>query len=58
MLREFTTAAATSEGSKPTWEVLWLFLPDYNNEGNMSEIITIPKIGNVYDENDPDPYWS
>lgn len=38
MLREFSTAGAITEGSEPIWQVLWLYLPDYLNEGNMNVI--------------------
>jgi len=38
MLREFTTAGTVIEGSEPIWQVLWLYLPDYLNEGNMNVI--------------------
>ncbi len=58
MLREYTTAGQASEGSDRIWEVLWLYLPDYKNEGNMNVIQNIPKIGKTFQENDPDPFWS
>ena len=58
MLREYTTAGQASEGSDRIWEVLWLYLPDYKNEGNMNVIPNIPKIGKTFQENDPDPFWS
>ena len=57
MLRQFTTAGAQPEGSSPVWTVLWLYLPDFNNEGNMNVIKNIPRLGNNYNENDLDPYW-
>lgn len=58
MLREYTTAGQAAEGSEPIWEVLWLYLPDYKNQGNMNVIPNIPKIGKTFDLNDPDPFWS
>lgn len=58
MLRIYTTAAQVPEGSTAVWTVLWLYLPDYLNEGKMSEIKNIPRKGNTYSANDPNPYWS
>jgi|LauGreDrversion4_2_1035121.scaffolds.fasta_scaffold61383_1 hypothetical protein len=57
MLREFTTAGQITEGSDPIWEVLWLYLPDYLNEGNMNVIENIPRLGNTQRATDPDPFW-
>ena len=57
MLREFTTAGQITEGSDPIWEVLWLYLPDYLNEGNMNVIENIPRLGNTQKATDPDPFW-
>jgi hypothetical protein len=51
------SAANLQPGQEPAWSVLWLYVPDYLQEGKMSTIQNVPKIGNSYDVNDPDPFW-
>lgn len=57
LLREFTIAARLDSEAEPTWTVLWMYIPDYTQDGKMSTIINVPKEGNKFDENDPDPFW-
>ena len=40
-----------------TWELLWIFVPDYNLKGQMQEIKNIPRAGNSFSIDDPDPFW-
>lgn len=56
-LRQYTVASIAPEGSSPTWQVLWLHIPNYINNGQMGDIINIPQPGNKFDPNDPNPYW-
>jgi hypothetical protein len=43
---------------EPSWTVLWLYVPDFTKKGKMGSIINVPKVGNVFDPNDKDPFWS
>ena len=42
LLQMYATAAEIPEGTKPTWELLWLYVPDYTRNGRMGEIEHIP----------------
>ena len=42
LLRMYASAASVPEGNEPTWELLWLYVPDYTRNGRMGEIKTIP----------------
>ena len=42
MLRQFSTASAIPETNDNTWELLWLFVPDYQNQGQMGTITSVP----------------
>lgn len=57
MLREFVHASAVTEGDDLSWSLLWLYVPDFTQQGTMQTIQMIPKYGNIYDLNDPNPYW-
>ena len=41
----FVTASSIPEGTDKTWEVLWLYVPDYIKAGQMAEIDKIPVKG-------------
>jgi hypothetical protein len=34
-----------------------MYIPDYLNDGKMNTIVNVPKFGNKFDPNDPDPFW-
>ena len=38
----YTQASAVPESSDPTWNLLWLYIPDYLNNGQMTTITEIP----------------
>jgi len=57
-LRQYTIAAETVGATEPSWRLLWLFIPDFTMKGKMNTIKNVPKPGNSFDPNDPDPYWS
>ena len=44
----YVTASAIQEDAAKTWEVLWLYVPDYNRDGQMSEISQIPNKGQTF----------
>lgn len=45
LLQMYTSASSIPEGSDLTWQVLWLYVPDYNKQGMMAEIDKIPAKG-------------
>jgi len=45
LLRYFTTASQIPEAADPTWTLLWLYVPDYTKNGQMSAIEYIPQPG-------------
>ena len=45
----YVTASAIPEDAEETWEVLWLYVPDYNRGGQMSEISKIPNKGETFE---------
>ena len=57
ILRQYVVASALQEGGDKSWELLWLYVPDYTQQGIMSTIEVIPKFGNPYRIDDPDPFW-
>lgn len=57
LLRQFMHAAYLQPETQPAWEVLWLYVPDYLQQGKMATIINVPRVGNSFDPNDSDPYW-
>ena len=50
-------AAYLQPDTQPAWDVLWLYVPDYMQQGKMGTIINVPKAGNTYDPEDADPFW-
>jgi len=42
LLQMYVTASSIPEGSENTWNILWLYVPDYMHNGHMSEISKIP----------------
>lgn len=58
LLRMYIDASRVTETDDLTWELLWIYTPDYLNNGKMGEIVNVPRYGNKFDPNDPDPYWS
>jgi len=42
LLREYTVASSVPENTAPTWELLWLYVPDYSQQGKMGSIRNIP----------------
>lgn len=57
LLRQYTVASKLTEDYDNTWELLWIYIPDWTNKGQMNTIEMVPRMGNPYDPNDPDPYW-
>lgn len=57
LLRQFVSAADLANIVEPSWTVLWIYVPDFTNKGQMNTIINVPKAGNVFKVNDPDPFW-
>ena len=57
MLRQFTTAGSFPEGSSPVWTVLWLYLPNFTQQGKMNVIKNVPQVGSTYSDNDTNPFW-
>ena len=57
LLRQYMVASKLTEDYENTWEVLWIYIPDWTNGGQMNTISMIPRVGNPYDEADEDPYW-
>ena len=45
LLRMYTTASAVPESSEKNWNLLWLYVPDYLNNGQMTTITAIPAEG-------------
>ena len=45
LLQMYVTSSSIPESSDLTWEVIWLYVPDYNKEGRMAEIDKIPVKG-------------
>jgi len=61
MLRQYIQASLISEDdtTKPIWGVLWLYIPDYNMQGRMRSIKSIPAYSVATGKHDPtiEPYW-
>ena len=59
LLRMYASAASVPEGSTPSWELLWLYIPDYTRNGRMGEIKSIPWPDD-YEREDDDPefFWT
>jgi hypothetical protein len=45
MLRGALRASVATENEKPSRELIWLYLPDFNKQGRMSTIPFIPAPG-------------
>ena len=50
LLQMYVTASSIPEGEDNTWEVLWLYVPDYNRKGQMSSITKIPMQDGSFDD--------
>ena len=57
LLQMFVTASSIPEGSDKTWEVLWLYVPDYIKAGQMAEIDKIPVKGQTYTTMEAPYFW-
>jgi hypothetical protein len=57
LLRQFVGAAKLKENSEVTWEILWLYIPDFLEHGKMNTIQNVPKLGHSFSVDDPDPFW-
>ena len=53
----YVKASALPEGAELTWEVLWLYVPDFNKQGQMSEIDKIPNPGQTFDNMEAPYFW-
>lgn len=53
LLRNFADTSRLSEDAELEKELLWLYIPDWNKNGMMSEIESISK----EDLDDDSPYW-
>lgn len=54
----YVTASSIPEGEESTWEVLWLYVPDYNRQGQMSTIEKIPMQGQTFNTMTEPYYWT
>ena len=57
LLQMYVSASAIPEDEEKTWQVLWLYVPDYMREGQMSEISKIPMSGQTFDNMEAPYYW-
>ena len=57
LLQMYVKASAIPEDSDLTWEVLWLYVPDYNKQGQMAEIDKIPNSGQTFADMEAPYYW-
>ena len=53
----YVTASEIPEGSERTWDLLWLYVPDYMREGQMSEITKIPMADQTYETMEAPYFW-
>ena len=53
----YVTASAIPEGADNTWEVLWLYIPDYNKNGQMAHIEKIPSKGQKFSNMEEPYFW-
>ena len=53
----YMKASAVPETSENTWNLLWLYIPDYTKNGQMASITEIPNIGQTYDDMEAPYYW-
>ena len=42
LLRQYASASSVPETANPTWELLWLYAPDYTLYGKMNDIKRVP----------------
>jgi len=53
----YVTASSIPEGSANTWEVLWLYVPDYTKQGKMAEVSRIPMTGQTFENMEAPYFW-
>ena len=57
LLQMYTSASSIPEGEPLTWEVLWLYVPDYNKQGQMAEIDKVPAPGQTFANMEAPYFW-
>lgn len=57
LLQMYVTASSIPEDAEKTWQVLWLYVPDYNRGGQMSEISKIPMMGQTFANMEAPYFW-
>ena len=50
LLRMYTRASAVPESSDNTWNLIWLYIPDYLNNGQMASIPYVPAEGYTFED--------
>ena len=50
-------ASSNPEGSDKTWEVLWIYVPDYNKKGQMATIPRIPESSQSFANMEAPYFW-
>lgn len=53
----YVTASKIPESAESTWQVLWLYVPDYTRQGQMSEIAKIPSEGQTFASMEAPYFW-
>ena len=53
----YVSASKIPESSDLKWEVLWLYVPDYNKQGQMADIDKIPNEGQTFANMEAPYYW-